>query len=185
MAEQAKLITDDDFWQKRKCSVCGEYRYDTGYGGEIRKWRGNHCPECNKIESRNQARKKRKEHADGYHGAYAASMVYRRHVALASMYSQLTDDEKEQVKKAKAYWKVVRRHGITKWEWLVLFYAQGGMCAICGCGLIVHIRRVMVDHDHATGKVRGLLCAGCNVKMAALDDPGWLEKGQDYKRRTS
>jgi hypothetical protein len=39
---------------------------------------------------------------------------------------------------------------------------QGGECAICGL--------VGVDHDHATGAVRGILCFRCNAAIGQLDD---------------
>ncbi len=42
-----------------------------------------------------------------------------------------------------------------------MFVAQNGVCAICS-RLNLSGRRLAVDHDHATGKVRGLLCSRCN-----------------------
>jgi len=40
---------------------------------------------------------------------------------------------------------------------------QGGVCAICGNGQDAGYRQLLyVDHDHETGKVRGLLCQRCN-----------------------
>jgi len=43
---------------------------------------------------------------------------------------------------------------------------QHGVCAICG-KIQKGKRPLVVDHDHETGKVRGLLCYGCNRIMAA------------------
>lgn len=40
--------------------------------------------------------------------------------------------------------------------------AQGAKCAICGKHESQFTRRLSVDHNHATGKVRGLLCFRCN-----------------------
>ena len=44
---------------------------------------------------------------------------------------------------------------------------QGGKCAICGAG--PGSRVLHVDHCHASGSVRELLCAGCNTKVGALE----------------
>ena len=63
-----------------------------------------------------------------------------------------------------------RKFGITAEQYEKLLRDQGGVCAICetsdpktktkGSALDCDF---CVDHDHATGKVRGLLCNGCNV----------------------
>lgn len=57
---------------------------------------------------------------------------------------------------------------------------QGGRCAICqvvlGTGRQVHL-----DHDHATGQVRALLCRDCNVGLGCMhDDPETLRAAASY-----
>lgn len=42
----------------------------------------------------------------------------------------------------------------------------------------------VVDHDHETGKVRGLLCNSCNVMLGhSKDDVAILQKGIEYLNR--
>lgn len=62
--------------------------------------------------------------------------------------------------------------------------AQGGHCAICPATERDESRgRLHVDHDHATGKVRGLLCMNHNHMLGqAHDNPAELEKGAAYLR---
>jgi len=57
------------------------------------------------------------------------------------------------------------RYRITVIEWEAMLAAQGGLCAICRQPM----RRPVTDHDHASGKVRGILCHPCNIKLHALD----------------
>ena len=60
-----------------------------------------------------------------------------------------------------------------------LFAQQNGCCAICHSS--AEGRRLVVDHDHKTGKIRGLLCLGCNVGIGHLrDDVTILESAINY-----
>src|SRR4051794_15768316 len=59
---------------------------------------------------------------------------------------------KEKLGGSRTY-HLTRRYGITAAEFDYLFGQLGGLCAICRSAPAVH-----VDHDHATGKVRALLC---------------------------
>jgi hypothetical protein len=55
-----------------------------------------------------------------------------------------------------------RNYGITIGQFESMFTAQKGVCAICGRS--PKTRRLNIDHDHTSGKVRGLLCWFCNKK---------------------
>ena len=55
---------------------------------------------------------------------------------------------------------VSRTYGIPRGEYERLLQAQDGRCAICTRR--PRARRLAVDHDHHTGRVRGLLCYTCN-----------------------
>ena len=65
-----------------------------------------------------------------------------------------------------------RRFGIILDDYNQLLYKQESRCAIC---LIKQDnRRFSVDHDHKTGKVRGLLCSTCNMGLGCLQDDAEL-----------
>jgi hypothetical protein len=73
-------------------------------------------------------------------------------------------------------------YGISFNEYEELLKKQNNECAICGgpSGK----RSFSVDHDHINGKVRGLLCRGCNVGIGNLnDDPELLEKAIIYIKK--
>lgn len=62
-----------------------------------------------------------------------------------------------------------RNYGITLEEYDEMFDEQNGVCAICG-GISRDGKRLSVDHDHETGKVRELLCMNCNTALGMLQD---------------
>lgn len=75
---------------------------------------------------------------------------------------------------------VAKLYGITSEEYEALESAQGSACAICR----KEHPKLHVDHCHDTGKVRGLLCPGCNVGLARFDDSiEGLQRAIDYLRR--
>ena len=78
-----------------------------------------------------------------------------------------------------------RRFGITLHEYGQLMVKQGGKCAICGTDeggtRLGEVKALAVDHDHKTGRVRGLLCESCNQGIGKLkDDVEILQKAIDY-----
>jgi hypothetical protein len=69
-----------------------------------------------------------------------------------------------------------RRYGITAADADAVLAAQGGLCAICRAAPAAH-----VDHDHATGAVRALLCFNCNGGLGQFkDDPDVLRAAAEY-----
>ena len=70
--------------------------------------------------------------------------------------------------------------GITDEGYQALLEAQGGKCAICGNPPKEGGRRLHVDHNHRTGKVRGLLCFRCNRALPTYATSEWLEAARLY-----
>jgi hypothetical protein len=78
-------------------------------------------------------------------------------------------------------------YGIGVAEYDAMHSAQKGLCAICGQPETLKrsmdraTRRLAVDHCHSSGKVRGLLCSGCNTGLGGLhDDVQLLQKAINY-----
>ena len=85
---------------------------------------------------------------------------------------------------ARHYQKLrLQRYKITPEEHQKMLIEQNYCCKICGKKPNSK-RPLYVDHHHKTGKVRGLLCAGCNRSIAVFDDPILLEKAQAYLLKT-
>lgn len=69
-----------------------------------------------------------------------------------------------------------KAYGLTTEDVAELIAQQNGICVICLRSPAVH-----VDHDHATGEVRGMLCFPCNAALGQLDDDlDRLRRAADY-----
>lgn len=99
---------------------------------------------------------------------------------------------KDRVREAGAKWRAkpesknkvreyyyLRTYGLSSAQIAEMLAEQGGKCAICrgadpgGRTRSQHeIGRWHVDHDHRTGRVRGVLCGDCNVGLGAFRDNG-------------
>lgn len=81
------------------------------------------------------------------------------------------------------WYSLNKKFGLTKEEYQAKEQAQNYVCAICSnkCS-----RALAVDHDHSTGKIRGLLCSGCNRGIGYLkDDISILKKAIAYLEQFS
>jgi hypothetical protein len=73
------------------------------------------------------------------------------------------------------------RYGLTLDDYKTMLAAQGGVCAICREPSTSAWGSLHVDHDHDTGRVRGLLCEACNVGLGNFkDDPARLRAAAVY-----
>ena len=102
-----------------------------------------------------------------YHG----TLKERRKQAHEKYYKN--NKEKVAMRAKKHYGTTGRKHllkrlyNMTLKQYDQMFEAQNGNCAICGLPELMS--RLSVDHNHETGKIRGLLCRRCNSGL------GWYE----------
>lgn len=63
----------------------------------------------------------------------------------------------------------------------MVWVLQSGLCAICKDAFLEGDAKIHVDHDHATGQVRGLLCPTCNRGLGQFrDDPSLMRSAAEY-----
>jgi hypothetical protein len=69
-----------------------------------------------------------------------------------------------------------RDYKITEWDYQDLLNKQQGQCAICSADFGMALepkrpngRQAHIDHDHVTGKIRGLLCMNCNIALGHIE----------------
>lgn len=80
-------------------------------------------------------------------------------------------------KMCKRNYRLKKKYGITEEDYQKILLSQNNRCAICNN----IVKRLGVDHDHQTGKIRGLLCHHCNAGLGAFrDNPLLLLFARDY-----
>jgi hypothetical protein len=123
------------------------------------------CPECGEVKPFLDFPANRRMRS-GY-------MTYCR-----PCHAAITRRDKERHGGARNY-HLRRRYGITVEHYDRMFAEQHGKCAICWEAPAEH-----VDHDHATGRVRGLLCFNCNGALGQFRDRiGLMLRAAAYLRR--
>lgn len=98
---------------------------------------------------------------------------------------------RERLKRDPQYFrrsKLRRLYGIALEDFDAMLGHQHGLCAICGRperrGIKDSLAPLVVDHDHRSGRVRGLLCHSCNVSLAVVESPEFIAAAQAYLARS-
>ncbi|MBV9285432.1 MAG: endonuclease VII domain-containing protein, partial [Acidimicrobiia bacterium] len=149
----------------KRCTKCGEVKSIEEFyrATGTRDGRRSDCKRCNLAAK---------------HARYAANPGPAINCAVKwaqdnpERYRATQQRYKDSGAKAKSNRKshLKRKYGLTEQQYQAMLVAQDGLCAICQERPAVH-----VDHDHATGRVRALLCFNCNGALGhMLDNPGWL-----------
>jgi hypothetical protein len=97
--------------------------------------------------------------------------VYKREWEIAN---------KDKLKPHKAKYYLKKTYNLTPEQLEIMVQAQQGVCAICKQPERQNTR-LSIDHNHQTGKIRGLLCRNCNAALGAFkDNPLYLQIAIDY-----
>lgn len=127
------------------------------------KWR-----KANKDKIREASRK--------YHDAHAEEIKKKK-----NEYYKFHPDKRTKKNDRQKSSTLKLLYGITLEEYNELFEKQNGRCAICGNHRSESKRNFDVDHNHKTGKVRGLLCRRCNSGLGLFgENTDIFEKAIDY-----
>jgi len=70
------------------------------------------------------------------------------------------------------------RYNISKPELLEMLEEINGICPIC-----LKRKAICIDHDHKTGKVRGIICSHCNTALNLVEDKESLDRAVKYIQR--
>lgn len=85
----------------------------------------------------------------------------------------------QEAKRDKYYRKT---YGLTLRQWNLMLERQGGVCALCQSPM----KKPNTDHDHKTGRVRGVLCYFCNRRFLGRGRESWQrhERAAAYLKST-
>lgn len=83
---------------------------------------------------------------------------------------------------------ILYNYGLQPEDYRRLMEEQRNGCAVCGAShnrgqKLVEEYPLVVDHDHNTGIVRGLLCDWCNRGLHAIEETEWRKKAEDYLQK--
>lgn len=109
------------------------------------------CPSCKLDKDTTEFYKASKE-KDGH-----------QHICKACYKAKHNSPEQTKTARLKAL------YGITKEQYDEMLKSQFNLCAICELPFDVKTKP-HVDHDHKTGRVRGLLCVKCNTGLGMFED---------------
>jgi hypothetical protein len=145
----------------KTCSKCGRPEGETTFPK-----RGRVCNLCENT--------RRQE-------VYASDPVYREKSKTRARNRAAAKPELVRVEQRRKHLRTA--YGLSLEEYDIMVAEQGDACAICGGPPTMH-GRFYVDHNHVTGKLRSLLCHGCNTAIGHLkDSPVLCEKAASYLRK--
>jgi hypothetical protein len=70
---------------------------------------------------------------------------------------------------------LIRLYGVDRQMWNAMYFDQDGTCLICS-----ENEAKVLDHNHETGRPRGLLCQPCNGFLGFVEAPGKLDAALKY-----
>jgi hypothetical protein len=159
----------------KRCAKCQEDKPKQAFGiaqGKLR----SYCKECRRKDSAEY----RRTHLEASRKSVRNWMgKHRDRAAKASRDWHFRNRES---RKDRAR---VRRYGAGAAQYTAFCARQGGLCAICR-ERNTKGRDLAIDHDHSTGRIRGLLCTRCNLLLGLAKDSVdrlleaalYLEKGR-------
>ena len=159
-----------------RCSGCKETKPRTAFNTRTDRARGyaSQCKACKILRRSAVAAEKRRA---GYR------LWVAKNPDKAKLATQRWRAKNKEYCREKRRSGTLARYGLTPAMYDALFAAQGNRCAICAADKSAG-KGWSVDHNHATGKVRAILCSACNTGIGLLrDDPGLLETAATYLRK--
>lgn len=146
------------------------------------KWRDENREKCREYQRKYRKNNLLKVRASSR--SYEIRNPHKKAAWIANNKDRASRIRKRCYLKNKDKWVAqnLKSYGLTVNQFAQMLEQQKGLCAIC----LLTPKKLQVDHDHATGKVRALLCNSCNTALGlAKDDIGRLKSFIQYLERHS
>ncbi|WP_127503488.1 endonuclease VII domain-containing protein [Actinoplanes solisilvae] len=200
-------IPNDDEDGRRRCRDCGEWKPLDLFCASSKRpsGRGSYCKDCYNVRSKASYAKRllekqgrevqrRREVPDGHRFCPDCGEVKpldsfprsRGGTGGRGRYCKPCHNARGVESRTRLHgstreYHLRHRYGIGQAEFDEMLLMQGGLCAICEADDPQH-----VDHDHRTGRVRGILCFNCNGGLGQFrDNPVFLAGAITYLKGTT
>lgn len=155
------------------CRMCNQWVALTLFGVDRRQWDGFrfYCRTCSNVKARAS---RLRVQTSGSPEVQARRREQKR-LAFQAAYARIKSDPIARSSRHRKY-----KYGLSPADYARMLADQGGTCAICRNPPRL-TRGLDVDHDHAAGQVRGLLCHSCNLALGIFkDDPNLVRAALSY-----
>ena len=144
-----------------------------------RLWRLRHPDQARENEKRWRERNRNKKVLQQRKYYAKAMMDPIRRMTILAKNRERTRAWRKNHAETRRNKRYLKKYGIPYSQYESMYIGQGGLCAICAN--MPDNGRLVVDHDHSSGRVRSLLCVRCNLGLGHfLDDVQRIELARLY-----
>jgi len=137
-----------------------------------KQWRANNPEKARKIARKSVAKWRSTPEGKQKNIQWKKDWIAKNSEQHKKYLKEYYQDNKELCDKLRRKSEIKRLYGLDIDDYEIMVGQQNNKCYICGQS--PKKNALAVDHDHQTGKIRKLLCSGCNHHV------GIIEKGEDY-----
>ena len=147
----------------KKCSICYKTKDDLcfAFQNKVSNKLMSACKDCRNKKQRDYRHENPERQHEIDRAAYQRQQQHR--IEYARKYRKENPDKTMDT-------NLKGKYGITRQDYFEILENQGNKCAICGKECSKHSRHLALDHNHTTGKVRGIVCDGCNFGIGFLEN---------------
>ena len=133
------------------------------------------CEICGKSFISEMGKAGHKGWCKGSHGRVSSCKYCGDNVEIRSSSTIVVcADCKKKDSQKRSRKKLLKQYGLTQEDYDQIIEAQENKCKICK----LEHNRLVIDHDHKTGEVRGILCTRCNSCLGWYEE--FLEQAKEY-----